>query len=611
MYQGDFAVAATVVVRFNTADASGAPITLAGTPAISVYKNSTTQSTTGVTLTVDYDGVTGLHSVAIDTSADGTFYAAGNTFDVVITTGTVNGVSAVGIAVGAFSLAQRTIASMAAGTITAAAIAADAITDAKVASDVTIASVTGAVGSVTGAVGSVTGNVGGNVTGSVGSVATGGIAAASFAAGAINAAAIASDAITAAKIADGAIDAATFATGAITAAAIAADAIGASELAADAVTEIQSGLATAAALATVDTVVDAIQAKTDNLPSDPADQSLIIAATDAVMARLGAPAGASMSADIAAIEAQTDDIGVAGAGLSAVPWNAAWDAEVQSEAADALAAYDPPTRAEVTSDKDEIVAYLAGLVQAKGTIGSTGNSTTALHLDGLTYGDNEINYYLLAIKDVSTGEWHARYIEDWADTGDIATVATLPFTPQNATDLYVLFAIRADVVGGSGLDAAGVRAAVGLASANLDTQLGDLPTNSELTAALAAADDAVLTRLGTPAGASVSADIAAVKVDSAAIKLRTDNLPSDPADASDVAAAFAVLQGELDGIQADTEDIQSRLPAALTGAGNIKADAVAVSGDATAADTLELFVEALDQSTGQVDNGSFAAGARA
>lgn len=44
--------------------------------------------------------------------------------------------------------------------ITAASINADAITDAKVAADVTIASVTGAVGSVTGAVGSVTGAVG-------------------------------------------------------------------------------------------------------------------------------------------------------------------------------------------------------------------------------------------------------------------------------------------------------------------------------------------------------------------------------------------------------------------------------------------------------------------
>lgn len=56
----------------------------------------------------------------------------------------------------------------------------------------------------------------------------------------------------------GAITAASIATDAITAAKIAADAIGASELAADAVTEIQSGLATAAALATVDGIVDDI-----------------------------------------------------------------------------------------------------------------------------------------------------------------------------------------------------------------------------------------------------------------------------------------------------------------------------------------------------------------
>jgi len=41
--------------------------------------------------------------------------------------------------------------------------------------------------------------------------------------------------------------------------------------------------------------------------------------------------------------------GAAGAGLTAVPWNAAWDAEVQSECADALTSYDPPTAAELTS----------------------------------------------------------------------------------------------------------------------------------------------------------------------------------------------------------------------------------------------------------------------
>jgi len=103
---GDFDPSAVVYFKFTTQRPStGAPFTLAGTPALSVYKdNSVTQSTTGVTLTADFDSVTGLNHVAIDTSADGTFYAAGSFFDVVITTGTVDSVSAVGFVVGRFSL---------------------------------------------------------------------------------------------------------------------------------------------------------------------------------------------------------------------------------------------------------------------------------------------------------------------------------------------------------------------------------------------------------------------------------------------------------------------------------------------------------------------------
>jgi len=51
------------------------------------------------------------------------------------------------------------------------------------------------------------------------------------------------------------------------------------------------------------------------------------------------------------------------------------------------------------------------------------------------------------------------------------------------------------------------------------------------------------------------------------------------------------LQAELDGIQADTEDIQTRLPAALTLGGNIKADMLALSGDGPAADNAEAFFD--------------------
>lgn len=103
---GDFDPAATVFGKFTTTAAStGAPTTLSGTPVLSVYKDSsTTQSTTGVSLTADFDSVTGFNHYAIDTSADGTFYAAGSFFDVVITTGTVGGTSAVGYCVGSFTL---------------------------------------------------------------------------------------------------------------------------------------------------------------------------------------------------------------------------------------------------------------------------------------------------------------------------------------------------------------------------------------------------------------------------------------------------------------------------------------------------------------------------
>ncbi len=70
-----------------------------------------------------------------------------------------------------------------------------------------------------------------------------------------------------------------------------------------------------------------------------------------------------------AILVDTAEIGAAGAGLTeaggtgdqltAIPWNAAWDAEVQSEATDALNAYDPPTRAEATSDANSILTAVA------------------------------------------------------------------------------------------------------------------------------------------------------------------------------------------------------------------------------------------------------------
>jgi hypothetical protein len=81
-------------------------------------------------------------------------------------------------------------------------------------------------------------------------------------------------------------------------------------------------------------------------------------------------------------------------------------------------------------------AAIVPLTPVSGTIGAVGNDTTHLHLTGLPYGDDEINNQLILIFDNSGSEYHWRYITDWADTGDLATVSTLPFTPEDSTDTY-------------------------------------------------------------------------------------------------------------------------------------------------------------------------------
>lgn len=64
--------------------------------------------------------------------------------------------------------------------------------------------------------------------------------------------------------------------------------------------------------------------------------------------------GEQVKTDIDAILVDTAAIGAAGAGLTAIPWNSAWDAEVQSECADALTAYDAPTNTEMVAAFTEI-----------------------------------------------------------------------------------------------------------------------------------------------------------------------------------------------------------------------------------------------------------------
>ena len=105
---GDFVLGSTFDFKFTSRQfSSGSPFTLAGTPALAAYPdNSTTEITAGITLTPDFDGRTGLNQVRIvASSANG--YAAQTNYDVVVTAGTVDGVSVVGEVIERFSIENR------------------------------------------------------------------------------------------------------------------------------------------------------------------------------------------------------------------------------------------------------------------------------------------------------------------------------------------------------------------------------------------------------------------------------------------------------------------------------------------------------------------------
>lgn len=107
-YLGDYAEDyATLNVKFPTTSVAGVPTVLTN-GVIKVYKGSATgtESTAGITLAADFDGVVGLNNVLIDLSADA-FYATGQDYAIIITTGTVDSVSVVGAVVGLFSIENR------------------------------------------------------------------------------------------------------------------------------------------------------------------------------------------------------------------------------------------------------------------------------------------------------------------------------------------------------------------------------------------------------------------------------------------------------------------------------------------------------------------------
>lgn len=352
-------------------------------------------------------------------------------------------------------------------------------------------------------------NAGGTAWGS------GAITAGSIASNAITSAKIATDAIGAAQIADNAIDAGAIATDAITAAKIADGAIDLATFAADAKAlfgviafgTAQSVTGTTIRLASAETFADDELIGATVLirsASTGAGQSRVI--TDYVSATDTAtvdtwtttPTGtityvvvgtapASTSSPLAVNVTQFG--GVAGTFASGIP-----EVKVASIAANAITATaiasDAITAAKVADGTIDAATFAAGAINAAAI------ATGAIDADALAAD---------AVAEIADGVWDeatsghstagstGKALTDASSAGDPWSTA-LPGAYGAGTAGYLigtnLDATVSSRLATSGytapLSAAGTRTALGLASANLDTQLGDLPTAVENADALLA-----------------------------------------------------------------------------------------------------------------------------
>ena len=227
-------------------------------------------------------------------------------------------------------------------------------------------------------------------------------------------------------------------------------------------------------LGAIDTVVDAILVDTDaTIPAQITDRTLAAAnyfdpATDTV-------------ANVTTVSTVTDKTGYS---LTTPPLDST---ATQAAAAAALTAYDPPTRAELTSDIGTVTGAIDGLNDLSAAQVNAEVDTALADYDGPTKAELD------------------------------SAVAGLATSAALATVDGVVDAILEDT------------------ATTIPALIADVPTVAEFEArTIPAADYFVVSDYTAPANADI-----------AAIKAKTDNLPSDPADQSAVEAAITAAQSAI------------------------------------------------------------------
>ena len=311
---------------------------------------------------------------------------------------------------------------------------------------------------------------------------------------------------------------------------------------------------------------------------------------------------------------------------SNVTWNATAAAQLQSEVADALTAYDPPTRAEATSDKDEILATTADiegkvddLETRLGTPSDLGSgATVAANLVDIEAQTDDIGAAGAGLTALATAAelakvpksdsnvtWNATAAAQIQSEANDALVANHldhllaatydPASKPGAADALLNELIENDG-GVARYTANALEEGPGGGSAPTAEEIADAVWDEDLTGHTtpdSAGEILGNVATGTPPTAAAIADAV---WDEATAGHTTSGTFGEQLK-TDVDAILedtgTTLQGELDGIQADTEDIQSRLPASLS-SGRMRSDAEAISASTAAADNVEANIGNLD-----------------
>lgn len=268
--------------------------------------------------------------------------------------------------------------------------------------------------------------------------------------------------------------------------------------------------------------------------------------------RLGAPAGASVSADVAAVKTQTAAIEVDTQDIqSRIPAalvSGRIDASVGAMANNVMTA--AAAASDLTTELQSGLATASALSTVAGYL-----DTEIASIKSVT--DKLDTTLTTAVGSPGEYQFTADALENApAGTGgggggpSAATIASAVWSDATRTltaGTNIVLAKGTGITGFNDLDAAGVRGAVGLAAANLDTQLSTIDTVVDAilvdTAEIGAAG-AGLTALASAANLAVVAGYLDTEI--GAIKAKTDNLPASPAATGDIPSAASIADAVLD-----------------------------------------------------------------